>query len=234
MIRNKDSKTIRYIFNKVSSKYDFLNNLLSFGLHKLWKKKLIKILKPSAGESWADLCCGTGDLTLLIRENLGKDGLVFGVDSAIDILEIAKEKSDKFSKDEIHWIEKDIFALDDSKYKFDGICMSYGLRNLKSVECGIIKVFDLLKENGRAGFLDFNHPEEDSLASLFQKIFLRYLVVPIAGIFKLHEEYAYIENSIRSFPKGKNLIEISIKNGFRKASYRDLMWGQMGILLIEK
>ena len=234
MIRNKDSKMIRNIFNKVSSKYDFLNNLLSFGLHQLWKKKLIKILKPSAGESWADLCCGTGDLTLLIREHLGKDGLVFGVDNAIDILEIAKEKSDKFSKDEIQWIEKDIFALDHSKYKFDGICMSYGLRNLKSVECGIIKVFDLLKENGRAGFLDFNHPEEDSLSSLFQKIFLRYVVVPIAGIFKLHEEYAYIENSIKGFPKGKNLIEISIKNGFKKASYRNLMWGQMGILLIEK
>ncbi len=61
----KKNIEVKTIFNKISYRYDFLNSLLSFGLHKLWKKKLVDLLKPQEGEDWADLCCGTGDLAFL-------------------------------------------------------------------------------------------------------------------------------------------------------------------------
>ena len=97
---------------------------------------------------------------------------------------------------------RDMLKIDESKYKFDGICMSYGLRNLSSVEKGIQKVFNLLNDEGKAGFLDFNHSKDNSLSNIFQKIYLRLIVVPISKIFKLSKEYSYIEKSVRNYPEG--------------------------------
>ena len=78
----KFTKTIevKNIFNKISHKYDFLNNLLSFGLHWLWKRKLVNLLEPLNGEDWADLCCGTGDLAFLISERVSPMGSITGID----------------------------------------------------------------------------------------------------------------------------------------------------------
>ena len=87
----KLTKTIevKKIFNRISHKYDFLNSLLSFGLHKIWKRKLVNLLEPSNGEDWADLCCGTGDLAFLISNRVSPKGSITGIDNAKDILNIA-------------------------------------------------------------------------------------------------------------------------------------------------
>ena len=92
-LKMKFTKTIevKNIFNKISYKYDFLNNLLSFGLHRLWKRKLVNLLKPVNGEDWADLCCGTGDLAFLISERVSPRGSITGIDSAEDIYGVFNE-----------------------------------------------------------------------------------------------------------------------------------------------
>jgi len=230
----KNSKYISHIFNKVSSKYDFFNNLFSLGLHLLWKRKLIGLLKPKSGEEWADLCCGTGDMSFILNELVIPSGKVFGIDISEKLLNIAKKKSNKLGNTVINWEKKDIFDLDTKLKQYDGICMSYGLRNLRNVDDGIQKVFLLLKDNGRAGFLDFNHSKENSISSIFQKLYLRLIVVPISGLFNLKAEYSYIEKSIKEFPKGTELIYIAKKNGFKKVKYLTLFGEQMGILLLKK
>ena len=232
----KFTKTIevKNIFNKISYKYDFLNNLLSFGLHKLWKRKLVSLLEPLNGEDWADLCCGTGDLAFLISKRVSPRGTITGFDSAKGILNIAKKKSELKKNKFIKWKIKDVLEIDDCSKNFDGICMSYGLRNLNNVEEGIKKVFYLLKDKGRAGFLDFNHSTKNSLSNIFQKIYLRLIVVSISRIFNLSQEYAYIENRIRNFPKKNELIKIAKEVGFTKAEYRTIFLGQMGILIVAK
>ena len=230
----KNSKYISNIFNNVSSKYDFFNNLFSLGLHFLWKRKLIGLLKPKIGEEWADLCCGTGDMSFLLNELVFPSGKVFGIDISEKLLKIARRKSNKLGNSVINWEKKDIFDLDTKLKKYDGICMSYGLRNLRNVDDGIQKVFLLLKDNGRAGFLDFNHAEENSISSIFQKLYLRFIVVPISGLFNLKAEYSYIEKSIKDFPKAPQLIYIAKKIGFKKVKYITLFGDQMGILLLQK
>ena len=229
----QNSVKVKEIFNKISIKYDFLNNVLSFGLHNLWKQNLINLLKPKDGEIWADLCCGTGDLSFLINKKVFPNGYVLGVDNAYEILNVARNKSKRISKNVIYWEQQDIFKIEELN-KYDGICMSYGLRNLDNVEEGIKKVFDLLKENGRAGFLDFNHPKKNSFSSIFQKLYLRLIVVPIAICFNLGDEYQYIENSINVFPEGKKLVSIAKKIGFKEVKYKAIFASQMGILLLKK
>jgi len=230
----RNSKKIRNIFNAVSYKYDFFNNLFSLGLHFLWKRKLISLLKPKNGEEWADLCCGTGDMTFLLNQLVTPNGKVFGIDISEELLKIAQKKSNNLCNTVIYWEEKDIFDLDTNLRKFDGICMSYGLRNLKNVEDGIQKVFLLLKDNGRAGFLDFNHSRENSFSSIFQKLYLRFLVVPVSSLFNLRAEYSYIEKSIRDFPRGTKLIYLAKKIGFKEIKYITLFGDQMGIFLLKK
>ena len=105
---------------------------------------------------------------------------------------------------------------------------------MNNVEEGIKKVFDLLKDKGRAGFLDFNHSTKNSFSNIFQKLYLRLIVVTISRLFNLSAEYAYIEKSIRNFPKKNELIKISKAVGFKKAEYRTIFWGQMGILILSK
>ncbi len=225
---------VKNIFNKISNKYDFLNNLLSFGLHKLWKRKLVDLVEPLNGEDWADLCCGTGDLAFLIFDRVSPKGTITGIDSAEEILNIAKRRSEIKKNKFIKWEIKDVLEINNYSKNFDGICMSYGLRNLNNVEEGIKKVFSLLKDKGRAGFLDFNHSTKNSLSDLFQKIYLRLIVVNISRLFNLSQEYEYIEKSIRNFPKKNELLKIAKEVGFKKAEYRTLCWGQMGILILAK
>ena len=230
----KKTNEVKNIFNKVSGNYDYLNSLLSFGLHKSWKKKLVDLLKPIDGENWADLCCGTGDLSFLIFEKVRPNGSVTGIDSAKEILNIAMERSKLIGNKFIRWEIKDILEIDENLKNYDGICMSYGLRNLVNVEEGLKKVFNLLSDRGRAGFLDFNHSKLNSIADLFQKIYLRFVVVPISKIFKLSKEYSYIEKSIKNFPDGRKLIQIARRVGFKKVEYKTIFFNQMGILILEK
>ncbi len=233
-MRYKKINEVKTIFNRISSSYDFLNNLLSLGLHRFWKTKLVDLLKPIDGENWADLCCGTGDLSFLIIKKVRPNGTVTGIDSAKEILNIARKRSKLIGNKFINWEMQDILQIDENLYIYDGICMSYGLRNLVNVEEGLKKVFNLLTDQGRAGFLDFNHSKLNSKADLFQKIYLRLIVVPISKIFKLSKEYSYIEKSIKNFPEGNKLILIAKKVGFKKVDYRTIFFDQMGILILEK
>ena len=233
-MRYKKTNEVKTIFNKISCSYDFLNSLLSLGLHKYWKKELVDLLKPIDGENWADLCCGTGDLSFLIFKKVRPNGSVTGIDSAKEILNIAMEKSKLIENKFISWEMQDILEIDEDLKNYDGICMSYGLRNLVNVEEGLKKVFNLLSDTGRAGFLDFNHSKFNSIADLFQKIYLRFVVVPISKIFKLSKEYSYIEKSIKNFPKGNELMLIAKGVGFKKVEYRTIFFNQMGILILEK
>ena len=233
-MRYKKTNEVKTIFNKISCSYDFLNNLLSLGFHKYWKKELVDLLKPIDGENWADLCCGTGDLSFLIFEKVRPNGSVTGIDSAKEILHIAMERSKLIGNKYIFWEMKDILELDENSKNYDGICMSYGLRNLVNVEDGLKKVFNLLSDRGRAGFLDFNHSKFNSFSDLFQKLYLRLVVVPISKIFKLNKEYSYIEKSIKNFPEGSKLMLIAMGVGFKKVEYKTIFFNQMGILILEK
>ena len=233
-MRYKKTNEVKTIFNKISSSYDLLNNLLSLGFHRFWKTKLVDLLKPKDGENWADLCCGTGDLSFLIFKEVRPNGTVTGIDSAIQILNIARNRSKIIGNKSIYWEMQDIFEMDENLKIYDGICMSYGLRNLVNIEEGLKKVFDLLSDRGRAGFLDFNHCKVNSIADIFQKIYLRFVVVPVSKIFKLSKEYSYIEKSIKNFPEGNRLKQIAKRVGFKNVEYRTVFFNQMGILILEK
>ncbi len=226
------AKAIEEMFNTISSKYDFLNDLFSFGLHRLWKRKLLNILNPTIGEKWIDLCCGTGDMSILLAKHMKCSENIIGIDSASDVLSIAKKKSkNKYSS--ILWIKGDAIDTNLLSNEFDGLIMAYGLRNLANYDEGLKEAFRILKPGGRAGILDFRSFEKNCVQGLFQKIYLSFFVVPISSLFGLGREYSYIQKSLKNFPTDSKQIDIALAAGFKRAEYRKIAIGQMGILLLE-
>ena len=231
-MKTRNKKAIEEMFNTISSKYDFLNDLFSFGLHRLWKRKLLNILNPNFGEEWVDLCCGTGDMSILLAKYMKSSENITGLDSASEVLSIARERSKK-KYSSINWINGDALQTNLQTNQFDGLLMVYGLRNLSSCYFGLKEAFRILKPGGRAGILDFRSFEGISLQGIFQKIYLSFYVEPIASFFGLGKEYSYIKKSLDEFPVGSKQIHLALLAGFKKAEYKIIANGQMGILLLE-
>ena len=231
-MRPGNSKSIEEMFNSISSRYDFLNDIFSFGLHRVWKRKLLDFLNPTIGEKWIDVCCGTGDMAILLAKYLRSSDNITGIDSAYEALFVARERS-KNAHSSIKWINVDALASNITSNQFDGLLMAYGLRNLSSSYDGLKEALRILKPGGRAGILDFRSFEAFSIPGLFQSFYLSLYVVPIASLFGLRKEYSYIKKSLVNFPSGKKQIDLAISAGFKKANYKTLAMGQMGILLLE-
>ena len=231
-MRPGNTKSIEEMFNSISSKYDFLNDIFSFGLHRFWKTKLLDILNPTFGEKWIDLCCGTGDMSILLARYMESSKNIIGIDSASEALLVARARS-KETNSLIEWINADAMKTNLPSDQFDGLVMAYGLRNLSSPDAGLKEVLRILKPDGRAGILDFRSFEELSIQGIFQKIYLSLYVVPIASLFGLGKEYSYIKKSLLNFPSGEKQIHLALSAGFKKAKYQTLAMGQMGILLLE-
>ena len=227
-----DSQAVEEMFNSISSKYDLLNDIFSFGLHRFWKRKLLDTLNPTFGEKWIDLCCGTGDMSILLARHIKSSENIIGIDSASQALLVARERSKK-NHSSIEWINGDALETNLPSQQFDGLLMAYGLRNLSNYEDGLREACRILKPGGRAGILDFRAFKGFSLQGLFQKIYLSFYVVPIASAFGLGKEYSYIKKSLLNFPSGEKQIHLALSAGFKKAKYQTLAMGQMGILLLE-
>jgi len=231
-MRPGNTRAIEEMFNSISSRYDFLNDIFSFGLHRFWKRKLLEVLNPTFGEKWIDLCCGTGDMSILLARYMKSAKNITGLDSASQALLVARERSKK-KYSSIEWINGDALQTNLASNEFDGLLMSYGLRNLSSSYEGLREALRILKPGGRAGILDFRSFEGCSIQGLFQKIYLSLYVVPIASLFGLGQEYSYIKKSLINFPSGEKQIHLALSAGFKKAEYQILAMGQMGILLLE-
>ncbi|WP_269612344.1 bifunctional demethylmenaquinone methyltransferase/2-methoxy-6-polyprenyl-1,4-benzoquinol methylase UbiE [Prochlorococcus marinus] len=231
-MRPGNNKSIEEMFNSISSRYDFLNDIFSFGLHRFWKRKLLDILNPTFGEKWIDICCGTGDMSIMLARYIKSSENIIGIDSAAQALLVARERS-KQNYSSIEWINGDALETNLKSDQFDGVLMAYGLRNLSSSFAGLKEALRILKPGGRAGILDFRSFEGRCIQGLFQKFYLSFYVVPIASLFGLGKEYSYIKKSLINFPSGEKQIHLALSAGFKKAKYQTLANGQMGILLLE-
>ena len=228
MVNASQPQQVRQLFEQVAPHYDQLNDLLSLGLHRLWKRQMVQLLAPRAGEAWLDLCCGTGDLALLLAERLRPAGEVLAIDAAAAPLERARQRSARQPWLSIDWQQGDALAVPRADGRFDGAVMAYGLRNLEDPLRGLRELRRLLHHEGRAAVLDFNR--SDGMAAAVQRLALRRVVVPVASGLGLEQQYAYLETSIARFPTGAEQEQLARQAGFSWVRHRPLAGGLMGLL----
>lgn len=225
---------MRALFEDIAPRYDLLNDLLSLGLHRHWKRVVVTTLRPKPGERFVDLCCGTGDLALLLAEAVRPGGEVVGLDAAAAPLALAEKRGADQPWLPVRWLQGDALATGLPGAWADGATMAYGLRNLADPAAGLRELRRVLRPNGRAAVLDFNRPDPSDpqawrIAS-FQRAYLRRIVVPTAGLAGLKEHYAYLEASLQGFPTGREQERLAREAGFTLARHRPMALGTMGLL----
>lgn len=230
-----DPEAVRELFERIAPRYDQLNDLLSLGQHRLWKRQAVAWLQPRPGQRLLDLCCGTGDLALILAEKVRPGGYVLGLDAAQTPLEVASRRASARPWLTLHWQQGDALATELADASQDGAVMAYGLRNLADPAAALRELRRLLRPGARAAVLDFNRPDPDGgmpalVAAQFQRFYLRQLVVPTARLAGLPQEYAYLEASLERFPLAAEQVQLARLAGFQQVSHRPLAAGLMGML----
>ena len=194
----------------------------------------VKWSNARPGNTCLDLCCGSGDLALLLAQQAGPTGCVFGADFSAAQLEIARKRSRPFLTpgSPISWVEADALDLPFADNYFDCATMGYGLRNVTDIPRCLRELHRVLKPGRTAAILDLHRPS-NSLMRSFQQLYLDTLVVPAASQFGMTEEYAYINPSLDKFPIGPEQVELALNAGFATASHYPIAGAMMGVLVVE-
>ncbi len=231
---NPTATDIQGIFDRIAPVYDDLNQRLSFGLHRVWKRMAVNWSGAKAGDTVLDVCCGSGDLALLLARQVGATGTVYGVDFSGEQLAVAAERTSRtYLPTRIHWMLGDALALPFEDQTFGAATMGYGLRNLTDISQGLRELHRVLKPGAKAAILDFHRPQ-GMLAEGFQRWYLQTIVVPTARDMGLTEEYAYIGPSVDRFPTGREQVALAKQAGFTEAVHYPILGGLMGVLVVRR
>ena len=217
---------VQNVFNKVYDKYDLMNDFMSLGIHRLWKKNLINWMSPSPKKKLIDMACGTGDLVKLFLEHTNYTGKVLCVDPNSGMLKKGTERLKKYNN--ITWKKgcaEKILAPDNS---FDYYTISFGLRNTKNINKSLKEAHRVLKPGGRFLCLEFSKVQNSQLNSFYKKYSK---LIPRIGKAIVGEKkpYKYLIESIENFMNQEELIELMYKNNLTKCSYRNLSGGIVAI-----
>jgi len=219
------------VFTSVTKKYDLMNDLMSFGVHRLWKKYFLLCSQIKAGDVVLDLAAGTGDITKLISKAVGKKGSVISCDINFSMLDQGRDNLiNEGIINNVSYIQSDAQSLSFMENSFDHVTMAFGLRNTSSIGKALASIYQVLKPGGSVQVLEFSRAEKiiEKPYSIFLENFIPYLGKHIA---KDEKSYKYLAESILMHPSQNELIKIMEDNNFKKCKYNNL---SLGIVSIHK
>jgi demethylmenaquinone methyltransferase / 2-methoxy-6-polyprenyl-1,4-benzoquinol methylase len=217
---------VRNHFDAVAKKYDLMNTLLSFGIHYLWKRTTIRLLRLKKGETALDLCGGTGDLSVLAAKRIGPSGRIVLYDINRAMMEAGRCKSTHAAeRNRILYAQGDAERAAFTTGSFNAAMVGFGIRNLTDREAGLREIYRVLKPGGRFVCLEFSQPTAGWFRFLYD--FYSFRIMPVLGrlITGSRDAYTYLPESIRLFPSPMELTRILDEIGFSSISYRRLTNG---------
>ena len=216
------AKLVNSVFSEVYDKYDLMNDIMSFGIHRIWKDKFVDWMNPSRDSSLIDVASGTGDIAKLFSLRNKNFSTVTCIEPNEDMLKKGKNNLIHFKN--IRWIKSraEFLPVKDNMYDFYSI--SYGIRNVSDINKTLREAYRVLKPGGRFMCLEFSKIDNEFLNFLY-KNYSR--AIPTLGkyIVGSSRPYKYLINSIDTFYNQKQLLELITKNGFTNVEYRNLSNG---------
>ncbi len=215
------------VFRSVAHRYDLMNDLMSFGLHRAWKDALVTAINPPKNRPFAflDIAGGTGDVALRVIEAGGKDTRATVCDINPDMLAIGRERAAARSQaDAVTFTEANAEALPFKDLSFDAATIAFGIRNVPRIDRALAEAFRVLRIGGRFLCLEFSAVNVPGLDTLYDAY--SFNVIPALGrvVAGDAESYRYLVESIRRFPKPQPFADMLRAAGFARVSYR-LMTG---------
>lgn len=223
---------VRAMFSEIARHYDLLNNLLSFGLHKRWKRYAANAAAVVPG-GWAlDVCCGTGDLALLLKQRVRESGRALGVDFAPPMVEIARERS--AGRSGLWFVQGDAESLPLPDAAFDAVTVGFGVRNVGRLDVALRELHRVLRPGGRAVILEFGRPRNALFRALYD--FYSYTAIPWVGrrLSRHPDAYLYLPTSIRGWPDQDEFARMLTDVGFAGVRYKNLLFGAVAVHVGEK
>ena len=210
---------VQNVFDNVYDRYDLMNDFMSFGVHRLWKKSLLHMMNPSNNQNLIDVACGTGDIAKLFLNHVNKSSQITCLDPNKRMIQKGKEKLHKFKN--LNWIISPAEQIPLEDNSFDFYTISFGLRNTKNLNKALSEAYRVLKPGGRYLCLEFSKIQNSGL-DLIYKNYSK--LIPSIGemIVGKKEPYKYLIKSIENFVNQDELIDLMKKNEFKKCSYRNL------------
>jgi len=217
---------VENVFNQVYNKYDLMNDFMSMGVHRYWKKSLINMMGPRKNKKLIDVACGTGDVGKLFLDSTNKDSEITCVDPNRGMISQGKKKL--FTYKNIKWVISSAEKLPIADNSFDYYTISFGLRNTKSLNKALSEAYRVLKPGGRYLCLEFSKIQNSNLDFIYKNYSK---LIPVIGKFIVGEKkpYEYLIKSIEQFINQDELIDLMKKNNFYKCSYRNLSGGIVSI-----
>ncbi len=221
------------LFAAIARRYDRINDLQSFGLHRRWKRRVVQLAGARPGDRALDVCCGTGDLAFALRE-AGAE--VVGLDFSEPMVAIAKSKTRTLKSriQGLQFLRGDAQKIPIADGSFNIVTVGYGLRNLSNWETGLGEMARVAKRGGQLLVLDFGKPE----SCLWRAIYFGYLrlIVPLLGFIFCHnsQAYAYILESLKHYP-AQHGVEAKMRElGLTRIRIVNLLGGAMSINIGQK
>jgi demethylmenaquinone methyltransferase / 2-methoxy-6-polyprenyl-1,4-benzoquinol methylase len=222
---------VRGVFESVADRYDLMNDLMSGGIHRLWKSTMIDWLRPRAGQHFIDVAGGTGDIAFRILERLGAGGgaaasRVVVCDLTPAMLAIGRDRAvDRGILSGIEWVNGDAENLPFADCSFDAYTVAFGLRNVTRLDQALTEARRVLRPGGRLLCLEFSHvvlPILDRLYDLYS-----FQVLPLLGqiVARDRPAYQYLVESIRRFPRQDDFAQRIAAAGFERVTFRNLTGG---------
>tara|TARA_B100000700_G_scaffold331127_1_gene461610 strand:- start:3220 stop:3924 length:705 start_codon:yes stop_codon:yes gene_type:complete len=217
---------VKKVFNSVFDKYDLMNDIMSFGIHRLWKNELIHILNPSENTKLIDVACGTGDIGKLFLKATNNNSEILCVDPNKKMINEAKKKFQSLNNVKLNTSPAE--KLNAPSNFYDYYTISFGIRNTANLDKSISEAYRVLKKGGRFLCLEFSKVENSNLNFLYEEYSK---LIPMIGKVVIGDKdpYKYLVKSIKEFVNQKELIEIMKKNKFQKCKYRNLSGGIVAI-----
>ncbi len=224
---------VAQMFDTISTNYDGLNRVISFGIDVKWRKKVVKIVGKNNPKQILDIATGTGDLALMMA-NLNPDKII-GLDISAGMLEVGKQKINKANlSKKIEMIVGDSEEMPFENDTFDAITVSFGVRNFANLDKGIKEIARVLKPTGVLVILETSNPTKFPFKQGYK--FYTNFILPLVG--KLFSKdkvaYAYLSESANSFPFGEAFNNILQKNGFSEVTHNPVTFGVATIYTAKK
>lgn len=221
----KTSKVLG-VFDSVASRYDVMNDLMSGGMHRLWKDRLIRMIRPKKGEHILDVAGGTGDIAFRLRNATDLNSPITVCDINQEMLNEGKARAINTGYFEnFDWVRGNAESLPLPDNTYDIYTIAFGLRNVTHIDKALKDAVRVLKPGGRFYCLEFSHVNDPFLAKLYNAYSDK--VIPKIGevVAKDRDSYQYLIESIRKFPKPENLQKRMLDAGFTKAKYKRMSLG---------